>query len=86
MRKLNKIICTYAIALLVSLGLTTPVLAGSSEFAGIFGAIHASINGVSLKGTHKTGINNSTAGGQIDELTEGKVGAIMPVGRLRVRI
>jgi hypothetical protein len=32
---------TYAIALLISLGFSSPLMAGSADFAGIYGALWA---------------------------------------------
>jgi hypothetical protein len=51
MKALRTKVCTYAIALLVSLGFTTPTLAGSSDFSGIWVAGHAQMNMVAIDGT-----------------------------------
>jgi hypothetical protein len=72
MKAIRTNICAYAVVLLASLGLaTTPSFAGSSDFTGIYGAIHASVNGVGIDGTHTD--SNS-------EKTDGMVGAFVPAG------
>jgi len=71
MKAIRTTICAYAIVLFTSLGLATPSLAGSSDFAGIYGALHASVNGVGIDGTH-TDSNG--------EKTDGMVGAFVPAG------
>ena len=45
MKTLRTKICTYVIALLVSCGFATISMAGSSDFAGIYGAFNASAGG-----------------------------------------
>ena len=71
MNALGKKISTYAIALLTSLGLTTTsLLAGSSDFAGIYGAFNASAGGAQVSGTH-----TNTSG----EVNEGTVGGVFPM-------
>jgi hypothetical protein len=51
MRKLRNKICSYAIALLVSVGFSSPSLAGSSDFSGVWVAAHAEMNVVAISGT-----------------------------------
>ena len=76
MKALRTTICTYAIALLTSLGfVTTSVQAGSSDFAGIFGAFNASAGGAQISGTH-TSSNN--------EVNEGTVGGVFPMAGYEV--
>jgi len=80
MKALRTTICTYAIALLTGLGLTTTsLLAGSADFAGIYGAFNASAGGAQISGTH-------TAGGQggNSEVNEGKVGGVFPLAGYEV--
>ena len=84
MNALRTLVGTYAIALLINLGFTTPLMAGSADFAGIFGAVNASVNGVEIDGTHTTGTGDSSGGGTMDEVTRGKAGAFVPVGGLEV--
>jgi len=72
MKTLRNTICTYAVVLLASLGLTTTVSkAGSSDFAGIFAAVSASVNGGSVDGSYTD--NDG-------ERTKGSVGGFIPVG------
>jgi len=52
MKALRTKICTYAIALLASIGFASPTLAGSSDFSGIWIAGHAEMNVVAIDGTH----------------------------------
>jgi len=73
MKALRTKLCTYAIALLTSLGLTTTLQAGSSDFAGIYGAIYASAGGAEFDGSHTA----DTA--KDNEVTEGQVGGVFPV-------
>jgi len=55
MKALRTKLCTYAIALLVSIGFATPTLAGSSDFSGVWIAGHAELNVVAIDGTHTDG-------------------------------
>jgi hypothetical protein len=78
MKAIRTKICAYAVVLLASLGLaTTPSLAGSSDFTGIYAAIHASVNGVGIDGTH-TDSN--------DEISRGMVGAFVPAGGAEIGV
>jgi hypothetical protein len=72
MKNIVKKICAYTFVLC---GLTTPVLAGSADFAGIYAAVHASFNGASISGTHSGG---STVDG--NEVTQGNIGTFAPIG------
>jgi len=72
MKTLRNTICAYAVVLLGSLGFTTASNAGSSDFAGIFVAVHGEVNGIQLDGTHRGGTSN-------DEITQGRTGAFVPV-------
>ena len=74
MKALRTKVCTYAVAILTSLGLsTTPLLAGSSDFSGVFIAGHASVNGIGIDGSHTGGDG---------ELTRGTAGGFVPVAGL----
>ena len=70
MKTLRTKICTYVIALLVSCGFATISMAGSSDFAGIYGAFNASAGGAQINGTH------TDSGGQV---SKGQVGGIFPL-------
>ena len=70
MKALRLKISTYAVALLISVGLSTTSHAGSSDFAGIFAAFNGSAGGAQISGTH-TSSNN--------EVSEGKVGGVFPM-------
>lgn len=79
MKALRTTVCAYAVVLLagLSLAMTTPLKADSSDFAGIYGAIHVSVNGASIDGSHVGG--NALANGITDERTTGKVGGFIPI-------
>ena len=70
MKALRTKICTYVIALLVSCGFATISMAGSSDFAGIYGAFNASAGGAQINGTH------TDRGGQA---SSGQVGGVFPL-------
>ena len=70
MKALRTKICTYVIALLVSCGFATISMAGSSDFAGIYGAFNASAGGAQINGTH------TDRGGQS---SKGQVGGVFPL-------
>ncbi len=70
MKALRTKICTYAIALLVSCGFATISMAGSSDFAGIYGAFNASAGGAQISGTH------TDSGAQV---SKGQVGGVFPL-------
>ena len=71
MKALRTKICTYAIALLASIGFATSTLAGSSDFSGIWIAGHAEMNVVAIDGTH-----TETTDGQ--ESDAGVIGGFAP--------
>jgi len=75
MKALRLRICTYAVALLIGVGLTTTSYAGSSDFAGIYGAFNASAGGAAINGTHTN---------QSSEITEGQVGGVFPLAGYEV--
>ena len=83
MKALRTTISTYAITLLTSLGLTTTSLqAGSSDFAGIYGALNASAGGGQISGTHTDSdnqVNEGTVGG-VYPLAGYEVGFNLPLG------
>ena len=62
MKALKTKICSYAIALLVSVGFTTPTQAGSSDFSGIWVAGHAEMNVVAISGTFLDSDNQRSEG------------------------
>ena len=70
MKTLRTKICTYVIALLVSCGFATISMAGSSDFAGIYGAFNASAGGAQINGTH------TDSGAQV---SKGQVGGVFPL-------
>jgi len=76
MKALRTKISTYAIALLIGCGLGSPAMAGSSDFAGIYGALWASAGGAEIDGTHTTRDDTATVG----DVTQGQVGGIVPLG------
>ena len=79
MKALRTKVCTYAIALLASIGFATSTLAGSSDFSGIWIAGHAELNVVAIDGTHTTGQgDNTTSGSDNDETSQGTIGGFAP--------
>jgi len=82
MKALRTKICTYAIALLASIGFATPTLAGSSDFSGIFIAGHAELNVVAIDGTSTTPGQGETVAGtggsDNTETTQGTIGGFAP--------
>jgi len=62
MKALRTKICTYAIALLTSIGFATPSSAGSSDFSGIWLAGHAQMNMVAIDGTFTDSDGQATQG------------------------
>ena len=78
MKALRTKMKTYAIALLLSCGLGSPAMAGSSDFAGIYGALWASAGGAEIDGTH------TARGAQSQDITQGQVGGIFPVAGYEV--
>jgi len=70
MKALRTKVSTYAIALLISCGFTTSLMAGSSDFSGIYGAFTGSAGGAQIDGRH---VNQSS------EINEGQVGGVFPL-------
>jgi len=82
MKALRTKVCTYAIALLISIGFATPSLAGSSDFSGVWVALHAEMNVVAIDGTSTTPGMGETVSGKggsdNDETTQGTIGGFAP--------
>ena len=82
MKALRTKICTYAIALLASIGFATATLAGSSDFSGVWIAAHAELNVVAIDGSSTTpgqGVTVAGTGGSDDtETTQGTIGGFAP--------
>ena len=82
MKALRTRICTYALALLASIGFATSSFAGSSDFSGIFIAGHAELNVVAIDGSSTTagqGITVAGTGGTDNtETTQGTIGGFAP--------
>jgi len=76
MKALRTKLSTYAIALLFVFGYSTSSMAGSSDFAGIYGALWAGGGGAEIDGTHTT--RDTTA--DVGDITQGQVGGIVPLG------
>jgi len=70
MKALRTKISTYAIALLMGCGFATTSMAGSDDFAGIYGAVTGSAAGAQIDGRH---VNQSS------EVNEGQVGGVFPM-------
>ena len=83
LRTLRSKLCAYAIVFLATIGLgANPLLAGSSDFTGIYIAGHASINGIAMDGSHSDGkgaITKGTAGALIP-LAGYEAGVNLPLG------
>jgi hypothetical protein len=62
MKNLRNKICSYAIALLVSVGFASPSNAGSSDFSGVWVAGHAEMNVVAIQGTFTDTDGNASQG------------------------
>ena len=82
MKALRTRICTYAIALLASIGFATSTFAGSSDFSGIFIAGHAELNVVAIDGSATTAGQGATVAGtggtDNTETTQGTIGGFAP--------
>jgi len=82
MKALRTKICTYAIALLASIGFATTSFAGSSDFSGVWIAGHAELNVVAIDGTSSSpgqGVTVAGTGGSDDtETTQGTIGGLAP--------
>jgi hypothetical protein len=72
-----KAIKTFAITLLASLSLSNPLIAGSADFAGIYGGIQASIVGASVDGTHTSSTDNLVSSNI--GVNKGGVGKVIPI-------
>ena len=70
MKALRTKVSTYAVALLMSCGIATTSMAGSSDFSGIYGAFWGSAGGAQIDGRH---VNRSS------EINEGQVGGVFPM-------
>jgi len=70
MKALRTKLSTYAIALFISCGFTTTLMAGSGDFAGIYGAFTGSAGGAAISGRHVD---------QSGRITEGQVGGVFPI-------
>ena len=75
MKALRTKVCTYAIALLVSCGFATTSIAGSGDFAGIYGAFTGSAGGAAINGRHVD---------QSGQVTDGQVGGVFPLAGYEV--
>jgi len=80
MKALRTKLSTYAIALLLICGFTTPSMAGSGDFSGIYGAFFGSAGGAEIDGTHTARDTTADAG----DVTQGQVGGVFPVGGYEV--
>jgi len=82
MNALRTKICTYAIALLVSIGFASPSLAGSSDFSGIWVAGHAEMNVAAIDGAFTDSDGNVTQGsvGGFAPTAGYEVGFNLPIG------
>ena len=81
MKALRTKVCTYAMALLASIGFATSTYAGSSDFSGIFIAGHAELNVVAIDGSATSGQSTGVAGtGASDnaETAQGTIGGFAP--------
>jgi len=81
MKALRTKICTYAIALLASIGFATPTLAGSSDFSGIWIAAHAELNVVAIDGSHTNAgstADQGSGGSENKEVVQGVIGGFAP--------
>ena len=75
MKALRTKVCTYVITLLVSCGFATTSIAGSGDFAGIYGAFTGSAGGAGINGTHVD---------QSGQRTTGQVGGVFPLAGYEV--
>jgi hypothetical protein len=75
MKALRTKLSTYAIALLISCGFTAPLMAGSSDFSGIFAAFNGSAGGAQIDGRH---IDSDS------QINEGQVGGVFPLAGYEV--
>lgn len=78
----NKVIA-FTVVVMATFGMTaSPLLAGSSDFTGIYGALHASVNGVSMAGKYIDKDSDVTGGtaGAIVPLAGFEIGVNLPIG------
>jgi hypothetical protein len=73
MKAINKIV----IALVASMSLSSPLVAGSADFAGIFGGVNASMIGASIDGSHTSSSGNIISSNV--SVNRGTVGAVVPL-------
>jgi len=81
MKALRTKICTYAIALLGSIGFATTTFAGSSDFSGVWIAAHAELNVVAIDGSHTNAGSTATGsdgGSENMETAQGTIGGFAP--------
>jgi len=81
MKTIRTKISTYAFALLITCGFASPSMAGSSDFAGIYGALWASAGGAEISGTHSAGRNvtGTETHNNAQDISRGQVGAVFPL-------
>ena len=79
MKALRTKVCTYAIALLVSIGFATTSFAGSSDFSGVWIAGHAELNVVAIDGTNTDGTGTDSG-----TVTSGTIGGFAPTAGYEV--
>mgnify|MGYP001234383427 FL=1 len=80
MKKLKAVLCSAVIALWASVA-TSPSMAGSEDFAGLYISVQASMVGAELSGTHtdEDGADTDGSGGKVFPLAGGEVGYNIPV-------
>ena len=86
MKAIRTKLSTFAIALLLACGLTSPSMAGSSDFSGIYGALWASAGGGEVSGTHTAGrdATGTVTTNNAQDITRGVVGAVFPLAGYEV--
>jgi hypothetical protein len=76
-------VIAFTVVVMATFGMTaSPLLAGSSDFTGIYGALHASVNGVSMAGKYIDKDSDVTGGtaGAIIPLAGFEIGVNLPIG------
>jgi hypothetical protein len=76
-------VIAFTVVVMATFGMTaSPLLAGSSDFTGIYGALHASVNGVSMAGKYIDKDSDVTGGtaGAIVPLAGFEIGVNLPIG------
>jgi hypothetical protein len=76
MKAIRKIVIT----LVASISLSSPLVAGSADFAGIYGGVTASMIGASIDGSHTSSSGNIISTNI--STNRGTVGAVTPIGGL----